>query len=794
MRKAGAVVCTSILALTAAWAAAPVPPYKDARLPIEQRVSDLLKRMTLEEKVDQISGGHHYQILDSTGQYKPEEADEIFKKMYSNESNITPHDAAVIRNAAQRYEMEKSRLGIPDLFMGEGLHGFMETGSTSFPQALGLASSWDPSLVNQVFTAVGDEMSAAGINQSFSPVIDLARDPRWGRTEETFGEDPYLVSRMGVAAIEGLQGTSYLIDRHHVAATAKHFVHGQMEGGRNTGPSNISERELRESFLVPFKAAVQEAKVASVMASYNEIDGIPVHINHWILDSLLRKEWGFKGYITSDGEALQMLIHTHHVAEDKDEAARLALAAGVDFDLSDGSVYRTLVEQVKSGNVPAAEVDRAAGRILTLKFRLGLFENPYSDVDHAVQTTDSADHQALAEKAAEEAIVLLKNEGGLLPLDIAKYKTIAVIGPNAADLHQGGYSREAAHKVSVLDGIRARVGNDAKVIYAEGGKITDAKEGWESWYQNDVKLADPAQQMADMHAAVEVVKQADVAIVVIGENESTNREAWAENHLGDRDSLDLLGAQDELVKEVLATGKPTVVLLLNGRPLSINAVAKNAPAIVEGWYLGQEGGTAAARVLFGDVNPGGKIPVTFPRSVGQLPDYYNHKPSRNRSYAFVDNSPLYPFGYGLSYTNFKFENLRLEPASIGTNGSTTMHVNVTNAGSRAGTEVVEMYIHQKHADIVQPVMALRGFKRVTLKPGEKVTVDLPLTHESLSMVGMDMKPIVEPGVFDVMVGPSSAETQTVTLTVEKPTLRAAPAMHRVAGAASKATATTAAKQ
>jgi beta-glucosidase len=278
---------------------------------------------------------------------------------------------------------------------------------------------------------------------------------------------------------------------------------------------------------------------------------------------------------------------------------------------------------------------------------------------------------------------------------------------------------------------------------------------------------------------------------VIGENESTNREAWAENHLGDRDSLDLLGAQDELVKEVLATGKPTVVLLLNGRPLSINAVAKNAPAIVEGWYLGQEGGTAAARVLFGDVNPGGKIPVTFPRSVGQLPDYYDHKPSRNRSYAFVDNSPLFPFGYGLSYTNFKFENVRLEPASIGVNGSTIMHVDVTNTGSREGTEVVEMYIHQRHATIVQPVMALRGFKRVTLKPGEKVTVDLPLTREALSMIGMDMKPVVEPGLFDVMVGPSSAETQSVTLTVEKPTLRTAQASRGASHAAAKTSAATA---
>ena len=772
MRRTLALAVTGILMLTVAGAAVPVPPYKSSKLTIEERVNDLLKRMTLEEKVDQLCGGHHYGILDSTGQYQPEEAATVFRSLYNVNSKISLHDVAVLRNAAQRYEMEKSRLGIPVMFLGEGLHGFMENGSTSFPQALGLASSWDPELVHQVFTAVGDEMSAAGVNEALSPVLDLARDPRWGRTEETYGEDPYLVARMGVAAIEGFQGTNDLIDRHHVAATAKHFVHGQMEGGRNTGPSNISERELRESFLVPFQAAVQEAKSGSVMVSYNEIDGIPNHINHWLLDTVLRKEWGFNGYVMSDGNGLQMLYETHHVAADKDEAARLALAAGVDYDLSDGSVYRTLVAQVKAGKVPLAEVDLATKRILTLKFRLGLFENPYVDVDYALKTTESAEHQKLAERAAEEAIVLLKNDGNLLPLNTAKYKTIAVIGPNAADVHLGGYSREPGHKISVLDGIRARVGSDAKVIYAEGGKITDGKPGWEGWYQNDVKLADPQQQREDVHAAVEVAKKADLVILVVGENETTNREAWAENHLGDRDSLDLLGAQDELIKEVLATGKPTVVFLLNGRPLSINYAAKNVPAILEGWYLGQEGGTAAARVLLGDVNPGGKIPVTFPRSVGQLPAYYDHKPSRNRSYAFVDNSPLFPFGYGLSYTTFKFDNLRLEPASIGPNGKTVMHVDVANIGDREGTEVVEMYIHQKQATVTQPVMALRGFKRVNLKPGEKVTVDLALTHDSLAMLGTDRKPVVEPGAFEVMVGPSSIETQTATLTVEKPSLGA----------------------
>jgi beta-glucosidase len=615
-----------------------------------------------------------------------------------------------------------------------------------------------------VFTAAAAEMAASGTNQAFTPVLDLARDPRWGRTEETYGEDPHLVSRMGVAAIQGLQGTSPVIDRRHVLATAKHYAaHGQPESGTNIAPANFSERVLRETFLVPFKAAVQEGKVGSVMASYNEIDGIPSHVNHWLLDQLLRREWGFDGYVTGDGGGLQTLVDPHHVAADFAEAARKALSAGVDYDLSDGSVYRTLVEQVKQGKVPEAEVDRAAGRVLAAKFRLGLFEDPYVDPDYAARITNGPEHQRLALEAAQEAIVLLKNEGRLLPLDLAKIKTVAVIGPNAADLHVGGYSRDPLRGVSLLDGIRVRVGSAATVRYAEGCKITTGKQGWDGWYEDDTRAAD--RDETSLRVAEEVARTSDVAIVVVGETESTNREAWSERHLGDRDSLDLLGAQDELVRRVVETGTPTVVFLVNGRPLSINFAAEHVPAILEGWFPGQEGGTAAAQVLFGDVNPGGKLPITFPRSVGQLPAFYNHKPSRHRSYIFTSREPLFAFGHGLSYTTFTIDNLRVVPAEIRPGETARVRVDVANTGARAGDEVPQLYVRQQVASVTRPVKELRGFKRVHLKPGEKTTVELDLTPDDLSLLGADMKPVVEPGLFDVMVGPSSAVTVDTTLRV-----------------------------
>jgi len=745
-----------------------IPKYRNPNLTVDERVADLLSRMTLEEKVGQIAplGEGKTQIIDPTGTYTNESASAVLSRWWDPDLEFTPRKAAILRNGVQRYLKEKTRLGIPELFMGEALHGFMEYGSTSFPQALGLASTWDPELVHQVFTAAGEEAGSSGAGQVFSPVLDIARDPRWGRTEETYGEDPFLASRMGVAAIEGLQGDSFLIGRHHVVATAKHFaVHGQPEGGTNTGPGNYSERIIRENFLVPFQVAVEEAKVGSVMASYNEIDGIPSHVNRWLLNRVLREEWGFRGYVTSDGDGLQMLIQTHHVAGNKLDAAAQAIAAGVDYDLSDGSVYRTLIAQVKQGTVPESDVDRAVARVLATKFRLGLFDNPFVDPDYAEKTTNSPEHRQIALKAAQETIVLLKNDKNLLPLDLSKLKTIAVIGPNAAELHLGGYSRSPSHSVPILQGIRDRVGTKAKVLYAQGCQFTAGKQDWHGWFEDNAKLVDPATQNEKIKEAVDAAKSADVAILVVGENEATNREAWSEQHLGDRDSLDLLGVQNGLVKAVFETGTPTIVLLINGRPLSINYIAEHVAAILEGWYLGQEGGTAAANVLFGDVNPGGKLPITFPHSVGDLPDFYNHKPSANRTYAFSTRKPLFPFGYGMSYTTFRFDNLRVEPAQIHAGGTAKVSVDVTNTGSREGAEVPQLYIHQKVASVTRPVMQLKGFQRTPLKSGEKKIVEFTITPDMLSMLNRDLHRVVEPGVFEIMVGPSSDQTNTVSLAV-----------------------------
>jgi hypothetical protein len=415
--------------------------------------------------------------------------------------------------------------------------------------------------------------------------------------------------------------------------------------------------------------------------------------------------------------------------------------------------------------VPVNEVDRAVARVLTTKFRLGLFDHPYADPDYAERINNGPEHRQLALEAARKSLVLLKNDKALLPLDLAKLKTIAVIGPNAAELHIGGYSRDPGFGISVLDGIKARVGDKAKILYEKGCRITTAPEGYKGWLADNVELVDTKSQADSIKAAADAARKSDVAIVVVGENESTNREAWSEGHRGDRDSLDLLGAQNDLVKAVIETGKPVIALLINGRPLSVNYIADNAAAVFEGWYMGEMGGQAFADAIFGDINPGGKLPITFPHTVGALPDFYNHKPSDIRSYAFSTRKPLFAFGSGLSYTTFKFDNLKVEPQQILPGATAKVSVDVTNSGSREGDEVAELYLHQRVASVTQPVMKLTGFERVTLKPGEKRTVQFNLTPDMLKIWDINMNHVIEPGVFDLMVGPSSDDTKTVRLTV-----------------------------
>ncbi len=753
-----------------------LPLYRNPDLPVEERVADLLGHMTLEEKVAQLYCVGR--VVEMTGVLFDEEGNLLPEKMADlcrygvgqigrPAQRRSPRAAAELTNAIQQYLAGETRLGIPALFNEEGLHGLMATGSTSFPQAIALASTWDEALVEAVYTAVAREARVRGSNYLYTPVLDLARDPRWGRTEETFGEDPYLVSRLGVAAIRGLQGRGPKIDQDHVIACAKHFaVHGQPESGLNSAPGNISERIIREEFLPPFQAAVIQAGVQAVMAAYNEIDGIPAHINRWLLQKVLRDEWGFQGFVTSDGFGVPQLVALHHVAVDQEQAARLAIEAGVDVEVPQGICYSTLLGQVRGGAVTIKTIDQAVGRLLRAKLRLGLLdETPYVDPNEAERVTNCPEHRQLALKAAHEAIILLKNEANLLPLDADRLRSIAVIGPNAGDLHLGGYSEDPGRGISVYEGIRQKVGDRMQVAYAEGCRITEGKQGYTAWHEDEVTLSDPADDTPRIAEAARLAQNSDVAILVIGGNEGTCREGWWFNHIGDRDDLNLLGRQEELVQAVLATGTPTVVVLLNGRPLTINFVAENVPAILEGWYLGQEGGLAIADVLFGDVNPSGKLPLTFPRSVGQLPVYYYHKPSAKRGYLFTKTEPLYPFGYGLSYTTFAYNNLRLVPEKIAPDGQVLVQVDVTNTGQRAGDEIVQLYIHDQVSSVTRPVKLLKDFHRLSLVPGETKTVEFLLTPDKLACLGQDMQWRVEPGLFEVMVGSSSERVDSVTLEV-----------------------------
>jgi beta-glucosidase len=753
-----------------------VPSYHDPKLPVEQRVADLLSGMTLKEKIAQMSSVWENRqffrdpqalIVDEKGNFLPERAAMLLKDGLGEVSRPGegrgPRASAEFTNAVQKWMKENTRLGIPVLFHDECLHGHVAPRATSYPQAIALASTWDTNLLHEVFTATAAEARAAGAHHCLAPVLDLARDPRWGRTEETYGEDPYLVSRLGVAAIGGFQGIGPTLDKTHVFATAKHFaVHGQPEGGTNVAPGNYSERVVREYFLKPFEAAVIEAHIQTVMPSYNEVDGIPSHSNKPLLDGILRREWGFQGIVVSDYFGITELRTVHHIVANNEDAARFALDAGVDIELPFVAGYPSLPEQIEKGRVSEAAVDRAVARILRVKFLAGLFEDPYVDPSYAEKIANSIDHQRLSLKAAHEAVILLKNQNGLLPLPKGKYKRIAVIGPNAAGVHLGGYSDNPGRGVTVLQGIRDKVGSSAEVLYAEGCKITESEPDWNA---DKVVLGDPALNAKRIEEAVRVAQNSDVVILALGGNEQTSREAWAANHPGDRDNLDLLGNQDDLVKAILATGKPTIVFLQHGRPNSINYIAENVPAILDGWYLGQEGGTAVADVIFGDYNPAGRLPITVPRSVGQLPDYYYQKPAAKREYLASSTQPLFPFGWGLSYTSFKYSNLRATPDSIGPHGKTSVAVEVTNTGRVPGDEVAQLYIRQNVSSVTRPVKELRGFHRISLDPGETKTVTFALGPSELAFWNREMRRVVEPGTFTIMVGGNSVELTETNLNV-----------------------------
>lgn len=776
-QRAGICIAMTAL-LSVAAQAGTTPLYQDPKASVDQRVEDLLGRMTLNEKIVQLTTvwTRKQEIFTAGNDFDPAKAHKIFPDgigHIARPSDLrgtgdpfeTPYRDAkqtvALVNAIQHYAVKETRLGIPVLFHEEGLHGYAARDATSFPQAIALASSWDPDLLTGVFTVAAREMRARGVQMVLAPVVDVARDPRWGRIEETYGEDPYLVGQLGIAAVRGFQGDTLPLAPGKVFATLKHMTgHGQPEGGTNVGPASISERTLREVFFPPFAAAVRSSHALNVMASYNEIDGIPSHANHWLLHDILRGEMGFTGAVVSDYEGIEQLVTLHHVEPDFLHAAARALHAGVDSDLPDGVAYAKLPEALSKGLVTQEQIDTAVRRMLKEKFLSGLFENPYADAKAAQAITNNADARALAVRAARETTVLLKNDGAL-PLT-KSIRTLAVIGPNAARVDLGGYSNVPNHTVSLLDGIKAKVANRVKIVSAEGVRITDKGD----WYSDDVKLADRDANLARIKEAVEVAKGADEIVLAIGSSSAVSREGWDKaTHLGDRADLGLIAQQNELAAAMFALGKPVVVVLINGAPLSIPEVAGKANALLEAWYPGQEGGTALADILFGDANPGGKLPLTIARSLSQLPLYYNQKPTAHRGYLFDTTEPLFPFGFGLSYTTFDISAPHLSATQVKAGDSVTASVDVKNTGKVAGDEVVQLYLHDVVSSVTRPIKELKGFKRVTLAPGESRTIQFTLDRDAFALWNQDMKRVVEPGAFEIMVGPDSVNLKTTTLDI-----------------------------
>jgi beta-glucosidase len=761
--------------------------YRDPKAPVAERVKDLLGRMTIEEKVAQLEceinkpsiAGMHVEASIENDHLN----EALVKKIFANglgtyafldEFTGLSGDAqagAEHRNLLQAWVLKNTRLGIPVLFHGEALHGAVVKGATSFPEPVGLGSTWDPALLEQMFSTVALEERALGNSLVLAPVFDLSRDPRYGRVEEMYSEDPYLVAQLGTAAVRGFQGLGETLDENHVFATAKHFVHGQPENGTNAGPSDFSERTMRSVFLYPFEQAVKKAHIEAVMPSYNEtLGGIPSNANPWLLKEVLRKEWGFKGITVSDYSAIEELATKHGVTATKEAAGLLAFKSGVDMELPEPSAFPGLIEAVRNGKISEQELDETVGRVLTAKFNAGLFEHPFVDAERAVHDVGGPDHAKLARKVADEAIVLLKNQNNILPLKAESTKTLAVIGPNANKERLGDYSGLPAYYVTVLEAIKKRVGVGTKVLYAEGCRISepDTAPNTNGFLPYKPPNAEADQRLLD--EAVETAKRADVVVLVLGGNEAVSREATGDTGLGysiygDSDSIELPGRQNELVDRIAKLGKPIVAVLLNGKAYAIEQLSHQVPAILEGWYLGQETGNAIAGVLFGNVNPSGHLPVTIARNVGQLPVYYYKTPKARLGYVFDDNSPLFPFGFGLSYTSFSFGKPVADRGTIEPNGTANVSVTVTNTGGRAGDEVVQMYIHHPVSSIVQPVIALRAFKRIHLEPHQSGTVTFEVGPEQLSILNAQMRRVVEPGAVDVLIGCSSAETSKVQVVV-----------------------------
>jgi beta-glucosidase len=692
---------------------------------IDQRIDDLLSRMTLDEKVGQLVQFSGF-TADSTAAVSQGRVGSIFNVIGAENTNRIQHIA-----------VEQSRLGIPLLFGLDVIHGYR----TVFPIPLATAASWDPALVTSIEAIAAREARASGVHWTFAPMIDIARDPRWGRIIEGAGEDPYLGAVMAAARVRGFQGDD-LAAPDHILACLKHYVgYGAAVAGRDYNSADMSEHTLREIYLPPYRAGV-DAGAGSVMSAFNLLNGVPASADTFTISHILRGEWGFDGFIVSDWNSIGELI-PHGYAADARDAARLAFGAGVDMDMMSGSYGAQLADLVRTKVIPEAALDAAVRRVLRAKFKLGLFDHPYTDpaIEKAVILRD--DHVAAARDAARRSMVLLKNDGGLLPV-AATARSIAVIGPLADDQPDllGGWSGQGrpGDVVTVLAGIRHRAGANVTVTHAKGSTVTGTER-------------------SGFAEAVDVARRADLVIVVVGERADETGEAAS------RASLDLPGVQQQLVEAVAAVGKPVVAVVMSGRPLAIAWLAEHVPAILQAWHPGIQGGNAVADVLWGDSNPSGKLPVSFPRSVGQVPIYYNHEmtgrpATRDRftsKYLDVPTTPLYPFGYGLSYTTFKYGDLALSADTIAADGTISVSATVTNTGKVAGVEVAQLYIRDVVASVVRPIRELKGFTRVSLKPGEQQTVRFTLGPRELGFYNQEMRWVVEPGVFQVWIGGSSAE-------------------------------------
>jgi beta-xylosidase len=744
-------------------------PYLDPALAVADRVDDLLGRMTLEEKLAQIGSIWVFEILDGE-HVDPEKArarlgagiGQITR--VAGATSLAMPAAAALANEIQRHLVEETRLGIPAIVHEECLHGLVARDAVCFPQSIGLAAAWDPGLLQALASSFARQLRAMGAHQGLAPIFDVARDPRWGRIEETYGEDPYLIAALGVAYVRGLQDGADA----PVLATGKHMVgHGLPEGGMNRAPAHIGPRELRDVYLWPFEAAVREAGMRSMMHAYEDVDGVPCVASRELFTTTLRDDWGFDGIVVSDYAGIDELATSHAVVGDLASAAVLALEAGIDVELPSTAAYGApLAQALADGRVDPAIVDRAVARVLAVKFELGLFEAPYVDAQAAHAPLD--EDRALARDAARASIVLLANDGTLPLRD--DLRSIAVVGPNADSARNllGDYAH-IAHietllemrdnpigfpipddlslsdtlegRSTILDAIRERA-RGAEVRFAAGGGILDATD-------------------AEIAEAADAARGADVAIVVVGERSGLTLDCTC-GEMRDRMQLGLPGRQEELVAAVAATGTPIVLVLVSGRPLAIPETAQSAGAVLNAWVPGDEGPAAITEILFGDADPGGKLPVTVPRHVGQIPIYYAHKPSGGRSHwhgDYVDGShlPLWPFGHGLSYTRFALHGPELDRTTLALGDQIAIGVEVENVGERAGDEVVQLYVRDEEASVTRPVKELRGFRRVRLAPGERRRVTFRLAGEQLAFSGLDGALVFEPGRVRVMVGTSSAE-------------------------------------